>query len=297
MKIIRKEIFETNSSSTHSLVVPKKVENESYSIYDSLDHDYAFGRGESRLVQHWDEKLAYVYMVLQTNYAWGNDEDRNWRPKHFTTSEEMDGFRKRVWKIWEEVVNYIIDNKTKYDSDKDKHVPLNKKEKEEEKRKYLDLDYEYRDVNPEDLFWYLDAGCNDGDITGDDHFHVLMKRETPFVDHANGFDDTDFIDRIKTDDEFLKRLLFSESAYITIGGDEYRGYNIKTIGFEYDYKEGDYRMNEKGELPPKEWLTDDGRIKDEYWDKYWDEYTLETGEFWDKLREYEKDNDVYLKGN
>ena len=78
-------------------------------------------------------------MVLQTNYAWGNDEDRNWRPKHFTTSEEMDDFRKRVWKIWEEVVNYIIDNKTKYDSDKDKHVPLNKKEKEEEKRKYLDI--------------------------------------------------------------------------------------------------------------------------------------------------------------
>ena len=38
-------------------------------------------------------------------------------------------------------------------------------------------------------------------------------------------------------------------------------------------------------------------IAEEYWDKYWNEYTLETGEFWDKLREYEKENDVFLKGN
>ena len=56
-------------------------------------------------------------------------------------------------------------------------------------------------------------------------------------------------------------------------------------------------MNEKGELPPKEWLDERGCIKDEYWDRYWNEYTLETGEFWNKLREYEKENDVFLKGN
>ena len=56
-------------------------------------------------------------------------------------------------------------------------------------------------------------------------------------------------------------------------------------------------MNEKGELPPKEWFDDRDCIKDEYWDRYWDEYTLETGEFWNKLREYEKENDVFLKGN
>ena len=58
------------------------------------------------------------------------------------------------------------------------------------------------------------------------------------------------------------KLLFNRDSYITIGGDEYRGYNIKTIGFEYDY----------------------GGM-------------FEDNEFEEKLREYEKDNDVFLKGN
>ena len=64
---------------------------------------------------------------------------------------------------------------------------------------------------------------------------------------------------------------------------EYYGYSeneaIKALGFStkdevYEYFELDFLRN-----------------------KYYDEYTLETGEFWNKLREYEKDNDVYLKGN
>ena len=38
-------------------------------------------------------------------------------------------------------------------------------------------------------------------------------------------------------------------------------------------------------------------IKDEYWDKYYEEYNIDAGGFWDKLKEYEKNNDVYLKGN
>ena len=119
-----------------------------------------------------------------------------------------------------------------------------------------------------------------------------------YVDHTENFGENGFINKIlDADVEYIKKLIFNKESYITIGGDEYRGYNIKTIGFEYDYKDGDHRMNEKGELPPKEWLDERGCIKDEYWDRYWDEYTLETGEFWDKLREYEKKNDVFLKGN
>ena len=44
MKLIRKNCFETNSSSTHALVIPKKVKEDNYSLYDSLDHNYHFGR-------------------------------------------------------------------------------------------------------------------------------------------------------------------------------------------------------------------------------------------------------------
>ena len=43
MKTIRYGSFETNSSSTHAIVVPKQANNEEYDLYDSLDHDYAFG--------------------------------------------------------------------------------------------------------------------------------------------------------------------------------------------------------------------------------------------------------------
>ena len=56
--------------------------------------------------------------------------------------------------------------------------------------------------------------------------------------------------------------MFNRDSYITVGGDEYRGYNIKTIGFEYDYDK-DY----------------------------------EHTEFWNKIEEYEKDKDVFFKGN
>ena len=92
------------------------------------------------------------------------------------------------------------------------------------------------------------------------------------------------------------KFLFNNGSYITVGGDEYRGYNIKTIGFEYDYS-GHYYVNNKGEKPPKEWFDKDGRIKGKYLDKYYEEYNIDAGGFWDKLREYEKENDVFLKGN
>ena len=67
MRKIRYGIFETNSSSTHAIVVPKEVKEDGYNAYDSLDHDYGFGREECRLCDNWDEKLAYAYMLLKDN--------------------------------------------------------------------------------------------------------------------------------------------------------------------------------------------------------------------------------------
>ena len=58
MRKIRYGIFETNSSSTHAIVIPKEVKEDGYDAYDSLDHDYGFGREECRLCDSWDEKLA-----------------------------------------------------------------------------------------------------------------------------------------------------------------------------------------------------------------------------------------------
>lgn len=213
MRIIRKGTFETNSSSTHAIVVPKVVKEENYSLYDSLDHNFSFGREECRLVDSWDEKLAYAYLVIKDYYS---------------SKEKIAQFKEMVNKVF---------------NDFNKEI----------------------DITPQDIFKYIDSGKNDGNITGNDGFVVICERWGNYVDQANSIDE-DFSTRLLEDYEFLKRYLFNKESYITVGGDEYRGYNIKTIGFEYDYED--------------EWVNDELQ-----------------GEFWSKLEEYKKNNDVYLKGN
>ena len=261
MKTIRYGSFETNSSSTHAIVIPKKVEEEDWDMGDSLDHKYDFGREECRLVDHWDEKLAYTYMILKDFEGW---TDNNRKTK--VTKDTIKKFKDRINKIYKEV-EQIVQYKP-YDGD----------------------------PKPNDIFKYID---NDGEgKLGDIEFVYIHSWEKPYpyVDHCEDFDTNGFLDRILNDDEYLKKFIFNNGSYITVGGDEYRGYNIKTIGFQYDY-DSHYYVNSKGEKPPKEWFDKDGRIKDKYCDKYYEEYNIDAGGFWDKLKEYEKNNDVYLKGN
>jgi hypothetical protein len=238
MKLIRKGVFETNSSSTHSLVIPHKVEKEDYSLYDSLWHEYDFGRLECRLIDDWDEKLAYVYAMLVSML---NYKD--------TTPVEIMNFKKRINEIYKEIKE-------------DKSIISKPR---------------YEDLTPDQVFVKIDC----------DTYCC--------VDHAGDLiDSKEFLNKILNDDEFLKRFIFNKKSYITLGGDEYRGYNIKTIGFEYDYE--DYYVNDKGERIPQEWYGKNGVLKSKYRNKV-DEYNKLSGEFWDKLEEYKKDNDVFLKGN
>lgn len=207
MRKIRYGIFETNSSSTHAIVIPKEVKEDGYNAYDSLDHDYGFGREECRLCDSWDEKLAYAYMLLKDNDV-----------------EELDAFKNQVIEVWEK----LFGNKD--------YTP-----------------------NPKDVFNYIDRDGSNGDLTGKDGFLILKERWGNYIDHACDLENKNILNRLIKDKEFVKRFIFNRNSYITIGGDEYRGYNIKTIGFEYDYE------NEE--------------------------------DFINKLKEYKKDNDVYLKGN
>ena len=132
-----------------------------------------------------------------------------------------------------------------------------------------------RDPKPNDIFNYIDREGKDDLVKDTNVVFINDEWFRPYVDHVGEFADEDsFFDKVFNDDEFLKRFLFNKDSYITIGGDEYRGYNIKTIGFQYDYDE-DYVNHGTEECP-----------------KYED-----VGEFWDKLKEYEKENDVFLKGN
>lgn len=108
----------------------------------------------------------------------------------------------------------------------------------------------------------------------------LAKEYNAYVDHTEDFATNGFYDRLVTDKEFIRRLVFNPDSYITVGGDEYRGYNIKTIGFEHDY-DSDYVPHEAGD---DSWYARDPR------ERY-------VGDFWTKLKEYEKDFEVFLKGN
>lgn len=228
MRLVRPNTFETNSSSTHALVIPYKVQNKDYELYDSLEHNYSYGREESRLVDHWDEKLAYLYITIHelVDYEW----DKN---QYKITQNMVNSFKDRINKIYEEVYNIV------------EYKP-----------------YE-RDPKPNDIFNYIDREGKDDLVKDANVVFINDEWFRPYVDHVGEFaDKNDFFDKVFNDDEFLKRFIFNKKSYITIGGDEYRGYNIKTIGFEYDY--GD--------------MFDD------------------DNEFWKKLEEYKKENDVYLKG-
>lgn len=226
MKLIRHNTFETNSSSTHALVVPHKVDEENWNLSDSLDHEYEFGRQESRLVTDWDEKLAYVYMVVKDFSEWNHNQEFD------TNIIDLKKFKKRINDAYKKVLKMV---------------------------KYKPYD---GDPKPDDIFRYIDS---DGkEPLGDIHIMSLSGWvPTPYVDHVEDFASNGFLEKILNDDEFLIKLIFNRDSYITIGGDEYRGYNIKTIGFEYDY----------------------GDMFDE------------NNKFWKKLEEYEKENDVFLKGN
>lgn len=204
MKTIRYGSFETNSSSTHAIVVPKKIDGEDWDYMDGLFHGYGFGRGiESRLVDNWDEKFAYAYIILKEN-----------------------GVRLKDIKKFVSRANQMFKS-----------------------------DYY---INPKSVASYMESDREDGNITGHDYTYMLKDKWDEsygkYVDHSKNVP-SEFIDKILHDDEFLERFLFNKKSYITIGGDEYRGYNIKTIGFEDDYDCKGHNVNENWEEPQLIGLT------------------------------------------
>lgn len=337
MKKVRTSTFETNSSSTHALVVPHSVSDDSYDVYDSLDHNYSFGREESRLVEHYDEKLAYIYYIVKdlaerTLYSKTNPTDR-WGNDYGITDDVVNRFKNTVNEVYEEVLTYLDrkpydndptpddifylidhkDNLRSIDSSRDivwsinRYVELDFIGKDELDRELTDEEYSLTDR-------YSD--CDDivvtvKELTDDEKELARLSHILPdyvrnyysdvYVDHTEDFGSNGFVDVIKKcDKEYIKRMIFSRDSYITVGGDEYRGYNIKTIGFEYDYNDHEeYYENEAGErCPSREEFGDD----DDSFNRYWEErskYNIvrDNGGFNDRLREYEKENDVFLKGN
>lgn len=247
---VRNGLFETNSSSTHAIVVSLKPfpELRPSDLYTSWSSCMEFGREEYRLLESWELKLAYIYIVmLDIDNAWRSGQGKIEAPK-----VDLQRFKTTVESIFSEVSQEVM--------------------------KGSKLSYEPWNTTPTEMFKVLDfVYANPGqkpDFTYDEEYYKDVIEQAPygaFVDHIEGFmlfatDDrrlnyplVDLIEKLQASEDYLKSFLFSDDSYITIGGDEYRGYNLKTLGFEYDYDTKD------------EWKQ--------------------------RVQEYEKTHDVYFKGN
>lgn len=241
--VIRRGFFETNSSSTHAIVVShKKLKIEKSDLYTSWgDYNFEFGRDIYRLLDGWDYKLAYIYLVLLDSKSFTD-------PVIYPDNIDINKFKSKVSEIFNRDILPIID------------------------------DDDYNTIKPDNIFDVIDF-IHSGKSGKTPNFESVPLFDTMLnskysyigVDHTEDFfifKDTGrrfgnscykFLEKILSDDEYLKKFLFSRDSYITIGSDEEMGYNLKTLGFENDYDD----------------------------DNEWN----------NRVDKYKKTHDVYFKGN
>lgn len=223
----RYSLFETNSSSTHAIVVHKTKSTDDLTDkfwFSDWGMETAFGRCESMLVDSVQNKIAYAYIVVKDIADWKKEADA------------VQKFLDNLYSVSEEFYN---------------------------KNKYS----EFSKQNIDNVIYFIDN----------------QKEYNAYVDHVEDFCDNGFYRRLVDDKDFVRRLVYDENSYITVGGDEYRGYNLKKIGFEHDY---DYGYSGKTRE-----IGDDGYYK------YVDPADYYIGEFWDKVKELRKENEIFFKGN
>lgn len=245
---IRKGLFETNSSSTHALVVflEKDYEPTWYDVSSGWqEYNFEFGRETYRLLDGWDDKLAYIYTVLLEIAA---------DPKVVAPAVDLEKFKARVNRIYEEVIASLPKRDWSSSNEVPDHIfqvleflhdrATGKIPDTSEPKFDFDTSL-FRDALEHTWSAYVDHSEYFMIVEGED------RRYTPLC--------IEILEKLQDEDDYLKSFLFSDESYITIGGDEYRGYNLKTLGFEHDYR------------------------REEDWEK--------------RVSEYEKTHDVYFKGN
>ena len=246
---IRSRLFETNSSSSHAIVVSleKDYEITWSDLYSSWEeYNFEFGRETYRLLDNWDYKLAYIYIILLEI-----DSD----PKIIFPEVDLEKFKTKVNKIYNEIISKLPQRAW---SSNNEIIP---------DHIFQVLEF----LNNRNLGKIPDTTIPKFSFDTSLFEESLKHSWSAYIDHTEyfmAFDGGDrrysppcakLLEKLQSDDEYLKLFLFSEDSYITIGGDEYRGYNLKTLGFEEDYREK----------------------------KDWEE----------RVKEYEKTHDVYFKGN
>ena len=201
---IRHNVFETNSSTCHTLVIPKRdlVESE-WPIADyqlkAFDSIYTFGRGLLEMLDNVGDKLSYVFMLIcydEYNKHYNHKGDKDKCLAEAATEIEK----------WKNLIMGWISER----ADSNKVV--------ETASRLLD--------------WLRD-------ITLYDKSEITEFGKYAWIEHPEEM--LHFVDAFRKDKSLLKKFLFDVDAYATVCGDEYRGAYLKRVGFEADYSEVEWR--------------------------------------------------------
>jgi hypothetical protein len=245
---IRKRLFETNSSSTHALVV--SLEKDYKPTWNDVssgwqEYNFEFGRETYRLLDGWDDKLAYIYIVLLEIAA---------DPKVVAPAVDLEKFKARVNRIYAEVIASLPERGWSSSNEVPDHIfQVLEFLHDRASGKIPDTSEPKFDFNT-NLFREALKHTWNAYVDHSEYFMIVEGEDRRYTPPCIGI-----LEKLQDDDDYLKSFLFSDESYITIGGDEYRGYNLKTLGFEHDYR------------------------REEDWEK--------------RVSEYEKTHDVYFKGN
>lgn len=212
MKIqIRQGVFETNSSSTHTIAIARSITEDNidypspYCIYgynDPWANEFVFGR-DNDFRNTMGRRIAYAVMAVLEAH------DNNW------PVEERREF-------YEKILNIV----KKHGTDAEwNHID----EILERIRNVIQLceheEYLYSE-NPE----YVYTGKNE----------LIEEGCAAFIDHGYGL--KDFARILIENDEALERFIMCENSFVYTGGDESNGYFVPRAGFEYDYDNVDQFM-------------------------------------------------------
>lgn len=205
MKIqVRKSVFETNSSTCHTIAIPKRqIEKEEvtlFDIYPEYGESYCFERGLLRFVDRVGERIAYSYMaILYSLYhdVYMEISKSQWEQVNFS-----DIVLEKV-KIWKDRILGWLEEYAENS---------HKKEIVDTAQKML----EFLEAQVLDIPTSIDMFGKDASI---DHPEELYG----------------FVKDVEKNPELLEEFIFDPESYATVCGDEWQGYYVRRVGFEYDY--------------------------------------------------------------
>lgn len=219
MKIVRSNVFETNSSSAHSLVLSKesKTYEDKYDWFRGI-----FGSTYEDIWDHfnydWDEEGNKLYKK-DKNYEFNfcRGEVRIYDDPLHKMAFLFAYYR---YKDNKELLDHLIDYSSKMI------------------KKYLD---EYDDKYDTELIRQLTEFYIDGKFI---RKHPGKWQSDCYI--TSEFSGTsNLIEKIIHSDDLLEKFLFNSNSYISISGDEYESAYLRLVGSEEEYyKYYNYKLSE-----------------------------------------------------